>query len=296
MWYNKSMDEKFKQTTYLFKQQTMLLEFAENKLGLKPYASAMDRAGHYILLTLEKNGDFRKSKTSIASIHAYTLGKHKDDSVDFVQVGKIYFTKFHDYHIEIHTLYTDLKYKGNGIGKILLQAAENFAIENNVCCLELHTLLNKTRLKSAEFPKREDFDSFEEYERAVRNELPLKEEKYFDKNYYFYYCQGFTPTSLTSPSEGHKNTIPMAKTLLKFRPLTKSACNKLRDCQPTDKRFQITELHRIHSAGPDSSIFTEKEIDPKKIDVKPFIIKPTQESFDNIKNILNQNIEDNLEN
>lgn len=283
------MEDKFINTTYLFKQQTMLLKFAEKQLALKPFASAMDKAGHFILLELETIDDFKKDKTCVASINAYTLGTHKDNSVDFVQVGRIYFTKFYDYPIDIITFYTSLKYKGNGIGKILLQAVENFAVENNVSGIMLHSMLNKTRLKDAKFPQPKDFDNIEDFELALREENSAKDDKYFDKNYYFYYSQGYSPAKLPAISQAPANAIPMVKTLLKFKPLTKAATNKIRKCNPTDERFQMTEFHRIKAAGPDSSNFEQKGIDTKRLDVKPFVLEPTEESFKNIYSTLNSN-------
>jgi len=289
------MDKNLLKTTYLFKQQQLLLDYTQKYLGLEPFASAMDKAGHYILLSLETIDDLKKDKTCVASITAFTLGTHKDKKIDFVKVGNVYFSKVYNYPIEILTLYCNIKYKGNGIGKILLQAVENFAIENQVSEIMVQSMLNKTRLKGKEFPSRKDFDSFEEYEKAVRYELSIRDDKYFDKNYYFYYSQGYSPAKLPQIIHDSKNTIAMSKTSLKYRPLTKSALNKIRDCKPTDQRFEITEFHRQNCAGPDSSNFDNKEIDPKKFDVQPFILQPTEESFNFVKSTLNQNIEQNFE-
>ncbi len=217
------------------------------------YGVSRDRFNHGLVLNVEGN-------SSILYFYVQMLGTNNEGEPVLFNVGKAkitYLTQFYrKIMINLAEIHSD--FRGNGLGRILLQFIENFGFDNSIPVISLDSYLDRTSTD----------DGFE-----------------FDKNLYFYTTQGYVE-DYDSDVESTK-VVPMKKTnLAKFvldygfdRPLVK--------VDKHDDMFKIRTMHYIAGNHPlVTSIESSNHL--CTADFHPLTLEPTQKSLDELSILLTQ--------
>lgn len=240
---NKSNETRYSkvQIENLNNQKDVLIKFSD-RFKREPQIFSIDEKGHPLFIS-SKISDGYKDTPAEKEVYAYVLGVNEKGLLKSVLVGQMLVLKLKK-HVEIKSMEVAEEYQGIGIGKILTQVAENYAVDNDINKIKLYSLLNKTPL-----------------------DLPNSSGE-FDKNLYFYYSQGFKKCFASKNTITKKVAIPMLKTGLQKLNVTYGLYST-RDFNVEDKKFRPSKIYSQELAKqPFTTVYLSDE---DKL-VKPLVL------------------------
>lgn len=244
-------------------------DYAKEVLTREPLLVTFDKNSHLLVLVKGTPADEREM------IRCHMLCKN-NAGLCFPLVGVLGYTTGKDSDFKIEEVAVANEMMSQGIGKILIQFAENIALESGKESVVVDSLLNRTEFaETANRPKTVDDIIFD------------NNENYFDKNLFIYATLGYgTDWDRQGVSEA---SIPLrkdnlAKNDLRFG-LDKSRTAEL---DPHSQEFKLSQFHNFFNAQRDIDVVFE---DNKIIkSAEPIVFVPTKEGLLSYEKMLSKDL------
>lgn len=202
-------------------QNEILLGMCKEMFDLTPYAFSRDKLGNILIIENKtiNDEDFANDAANYKKLNCYALAiNNKKNVLCLYLVGELYYREKHSSEsnnisdddifenntIKIAKLSVHEDFESNGIGKVLLQAIENYTADLGYKYLTANSMIHFTHMKDKKIPP--EFENVDKLLEENINEsqsdllnnpqtIAYIQSSYFDKNLYFYYKHGFVEDS-----------------------------------------------------------------------------------------------------
>lgn len=258
------------------KAQNELIRFCFEKIYKLPvFDISRDKNGHAIIFTLPNN----------YTMDTYTIGMN-DSTHQIIpfQIGTAELQLSYGgskINSAVNRLGIHSAFRGTGVGSIMLQAIENYLVDQDKYRIYLDALRDYVDI--SENPK-----SVDEIKSTMSKEDAEQyiKDNFVDKNLYFYSSNGYVKTG----GNANKCTIQMQKVNIKKLMLTYGIEKTMTLSEHKDQYpicLQFLDALQQAEQSETKNFFVESHNKVHSADFSPFTFNPTTEDFTNFRNVIN---------
>lgn len=245
-------------------------DFVSSQFGKKPLLISRDDNSHVLVLIEGSPLDEKEV------VECRMLCKSRGGMLALPIVGAISFDTLNNDTLKIEEVVVPDAVRNNGIGRLLIQFAENIALERDCRSVVIDCPLNKTRLNSVK--------SEAELSEEERIALLGSTDGYFDKNLYICATLGYGTDWERNGCDEY--STPVRKDNLSKLDLRYGRVKSETKISPESDDYKITQLHEFFNAGADSSVHFP---DQRPIsEYEPISAEPTKKDLLTYERILNK--------